>query len=141
MKMHDLFRMLPLTLLLAFSCSQPAEKPAEPAPTEPEAQPVQTEAQTSWEKDGLKIYELEGSPQFDTASLTINGMEDGAKLPSGKVSFDFAVGNYNLGEQTPNENNNELANSAKGQHIHLILNNGASIKMSRSYKEKVKHFF
>ena len=25
--------------------------------------------------------------------------------------------------------------------FHLILNNGASIKMSRSYKEKVKHFF
>ena len=25
--------------------------------------------------------------------------------------------------------------------FHLLLNNGASIKMSRSYKEKVKHFF
>ena len=25
--------------------------------------------------------------------------------------------------------------------FHLILNNGSSIKMSRSYKEKVKHFF
>jgi two-component system LytT family response regulator len=35
---------------------------------------------------------------------------------------------------------NKVCSHMNGE-FHLILNNGSSIKMSRSYKEKVKHFF
>ena len=40
------------------------------------------------------------------------------------INFSFNVENYKLGEQTPGAIENGLANSAKGQHIHMIVNNG-----------------
>ena len=40
------------------------------------------------------------------------------------ASFDFAVGNYELGAQTEGADTRGIANSGKGQHIHFIVNNG-----------------
>ena len=37
--------------------------------------------------------------------------------------FSFEVDNYELGEQTEKDFDYQLANSEKGQHIHLIINN------------------
>ena len=72
------------------------------------------------------------------------------------VLFFFEIENYELGAQTINSVNNDLA-IAKGQHIHFIVNNGpysahynqdfsADVKdgdvvlafLSRSYHESVK---
>ena len=39
-------------------------------------------------------------------------------------SFTYQVDDYQLGIQTPKEFDHKLANSAKGQHIHFIVNNG-----------------
>ena len=43
---------------------------------------------------------------------------------NGKFSFDIADGEYKLGAQTPDAEQKMCANSGKGQHIHLIVNNG-----------------
>tara|TARA_Y100001954_G_C15766909_1_gene582251 strand:+ start:853 stop:1590 length:738 start_codon:yes stop_codon:yes gene_type:complete len=54
--------------------------------------------------------------------------------------FDFEVSDFSLGKQTPNDFNFDLANSSKGQHIHLIVNNGPYFaKYSNSFKQKLKH--
>ena len=60
---------------------------------------------------------------------------DRARLGT-RRQFDFlcAVDSFNLDRVT------KVCSHMNGE-FHLILNNGTSIKMSRSYKEKVKHFF
>lgn len=78
----------------------------------------------SWEKDGLKVYALEGSPAYEDASLTLNTPPVNADLDAGKNMFSFGVENYVLGEQTSDAATKGMANSGKGQHIHFILNNG-----------------
>ena len=65
----------------------------------------------------------EESPAFAEATLTHAG-GDVLEVPAGSVDFDFNVENYELGVQTENAGENGLANSAKGQHIHFILDNG-----------------
>ena len=74
-------------------------------------------------------------------------------------SFSFKVNEYELGKQTSKKFNYKLANSEKGQHIHLIINNGPYFAkyskqfdqnfekgnnvilafLSRSYHESVKN--
>jgi len=39
------------------------------------------------------------------------------------VQFDYSLSDYTLGNQTPDAASKSCANSAKGQHIHLLLNN------------------
>ncbi|PSR04914.1 MAG: phosphopeptide-binding protein [Bacteroidetes bacterium SW_11_45_7] len=63
------------------------------------------------------------SPKFPEATLTLNKPKQGSKVSQGKVKFDFGVANYELKNQTPDAKAKNCANSKKGQHIHLILNN------------------
>lgn len=74
------------------------------------------------EKNGLKLTTVVGSPDFPDATLKITNPTDGAKLKTGSTTFVYEVSNYELGTQTSSEHVN-CANSDKGQHIHLILNN------------------
>ncbi len=62
------------------------------------------------------------SPAFPDAKLSLTSPTKEA-LKKGKVKFDFGVENYELGNQTPDAGKKLCANSAKGQHIHFILNN------------------
>ena len=74
-------------------------------------------------ENNTTLSKLEGSPIYDGASLSIE--ENSLKInEKGEVHFDFKVDKYELGAQTRNSKKNGLANSAKGQHIHFILNNG-----------------
>ena len=111
------------------------------------------------EKNGLKLYELKGSPDYPDAELSLNSPVDGANLPAGVDTFKFEVKNYTLGMQTPDADQKICANSAKGQHIHFILDDApyvasynptiaADMKpghhvllafLSRSYHESLKH--
>lgn len=74
------------------------------------------------EKNGLKLTTVVGSPDFPDATLKITNPVDGGKLKTGNTTFVYEVSNYELGAQTSGEHVN-CANSGKGQHIHLILNN------------------
>lgn len=97
------------------------ETPQQDAPPPAETMAVKP---SSWEIGGLKITALTDSPDFPDATLTLPGIEEGQNLPSGALSFAFDVGGYTLGEQTSDAATKGLANSAQGQHIHLIVNNG-----------------
>jgi hypothetical protein len=111
------------------------------------------------EKNGLKIYELKGSPDYPDAELSLTSPANGASLPAGSDTFKFEVKNYTLGMQTPDADQKMCANSAKGQHIHFIMDDApyvasysptiaADMKpghhvllafLSRSYHESLKH--
>ena len=79
---------------------------------------------TSWTKNGLTVSVVQDNPQFNDAILELNVPAQEDQLESGApVEFAFNVTNYKLGNQTPDADSKMCANSAKGQHIHLILNN------------------
>jgi len=66
------------------------------------------------------LKKIEDSPAYEDSSLEIKEI-----IRSGeKYNFSFDINNYDLGIQTKKEFDYDLANSAKGQHIHFILNNG-----------------
>jgi hypothetical protein len=83
---------------------------------------VTTEAEgPAIERKGIRISPLQGSPAFSEASLRLEG--DPAQ-EGNSWTFNYGVENYELGAQTPTAGENGLANSANGQHIHFILDNG-----------------
>lgn len=114
---------------------------------------------TVYNKNGIKVYELKGSPDFPEAKLSLTSPANGSTLPEGKSTFKFAVENYTLGMQTPDADQTMCANSSKGQHIHFIMDNkpykasyttdiedelkpGHHVLLaflSRSYHESLKH--
>tara|TARA_B100000029_G_scaffold115791_1_gene108384 strand:- start:1224 stop:1952 length:729 start_codon:yes stop_codon:yes gene_type:complete len=83
-----------LSLLIIFSCSNESE---------------------------ITLKKFEGSPVFQDAKLSLNWA---ATNENSTYDFSFDVENYELGEQTDGADINGLANSAQGQHIHMIVNNG-----------------
>lgn len=70
----------------------------------------------------VRIKPLTSSPDFPDAILDMNFPLDEEKPRDGKVGFSYNVTNFKLGTQT-GHSTIPLANSDKGQHIHLILNN------------------
>lgn len=74
----------------------------------------------SFNQQKVYLKKIEGSPAYEDSSLQIKEI-----IRSGeKYNFSFDINNYELGIQTNKEFDYDLANSAKGQHIHFILNNG-----------------
>ena len=77
----------------------------------------------------ITIHKVEGSPEYLNAKINLNkplATEDG-------YEFSFDVISYELGIQTLKNFDYQLANSAKGQHIHFIVNNNP---YSAHYSEK-----
>jgi hypothetical protein len=69
----------------------------------------------------ISITKFEGSPEFSNSILSLPQI---AEDEDSNNNFSFNVENYELGLQTEGAIENGLANSAKGQHIHMIVNNG-----------------
>ncbi len=84
------------------------------------------EAANNDQDQGDVIIEMEElfSPSFEEAKLKLKSPRNESRISEGPVKFDFEVEGYELGAQTSDAATKGLANSAKGQHIHLILNNG-----------------
>ncbi|HET8859911.1 phosphopeptide-binding protein [Marivirga sp.] len=101
------------------------------------------------------------SPEFEDSMLEmLSPMENETNLEAGAVKFSYNVKNYELATQTIDADIKNCANSPKGQHIHLILNNQpysahyeseftkdleeghyvALSFLSRSYHESVKSY-
>ena len=77
----------------------------------------------------IHITKVLGSPEYENAKLNLEDLiisEDG-------YEFSFNVDRYELGIQTLKDFEYSLANSAKGQHIHFIVNNDP---YSAHYNEK-----
>ncbi|MDC0622865.1 hypothetical protein OAO94_03620 [Flavobacteriaceae bacterium] len=75
---------------------------------------------SSNELQNITITKVIGSPEYENASLNIKTIEMGDE----ESKFSFNIENYDLGIQTSKNFDYQLANSAKGQHIHFIINNG-----------------
>lgn len=71
----------------------------------------------------IHLTPVTNSPSFPDAKLSMNSPEAGSNLGSGSVRFSYVVENYELTAQTEDAEIKQCANSAQGQHIHLILNN------------------
>lgn len=86
-------------------------------------QSTEVEEVTAPEVSQISISPMEEEPDFPDAILEQHSPEDGAQLPAGNVTFEYNIKNFQLTEQTEADHAHNLANSHKGQHIHLILNN------------------
>lgn len=69
----------------------------------------------------ITITKFEGSSEFSNSILSLSQITEDENSNN---NFNFDVENYELGVQTIGAGENGLANSAKGQHIHMIVNNG-----------------
>ena len=83
----------------------------------------------------ISITKVEGSPEYSNSVLKMNEpiiVDEGYK-------FSFDVNQYELGMQTLKDFDYQLANSAKGQHIHFIVNNGPySAHYENIFSKKLK---
>lgn len=111
------------------------------------------------EKGGIKLTPVTDSPLFPESSLKQVSPEDNSVLSINAVRFKYEVKNFELTIQTTDAQDKHCSNSAKGQHIHLILNNEPYLAkyesdftetlkdghyvalsfLSRSYHESLKH--
>ena len=82
------------------------------APTAADASPVVTAS------DG-PIMLTPKAPGADFPDATITKWQ----YLGGKFDYDYAADTYKLGEQSPEAGSTMCANSGKGQHIHLIVDN------------------
>ncbi len=94
-------------LALSFSACQNTE--SQEQSDNPEAENEEQMA------DGLVISPFSKSQQYPDATLESVAYEGG--------KFNFGIANYELTVQTPDAGTKMCANSAQGQHIHLIMNN------------------
>lgn len=80
-----------------------------------------TDSQNKEPKVTIEVGER--SPAFPGAKARLTSLEDGDVLDDNNVSVVVDVENYELGIQTETPRAKEIANSAKGQHVHIILDN------------------
>ena len=80
-----------------------------------------TDSQNKEPKVAIEVGER--SPAFPGAKARFTSLEDGDVLDDNNVSVVVEVENYELGIQTDTSRAKEIANSAKGQHVHIILDN------------------
>lgn len=104
-------------LCLVFSCKNSSETTSTPPPAEPETKAV-------------TISPFSDSPAFDDARITSVGYSQG------EFNFGIAGETYKLGVQTSDAPQKMCANSGKGQHIHLIVDNGP---YAAKYESNFKH--
>lgn len=109
----------------------------------------------------LTLYPLKDSPLFEDAILNLNEPNEGGLFKNNVVHFSYDLKNFELTQPTSEGScSNDCANSVKGQHIHLILNNEPYLAkyntefsdtlksghyvalsfLSRSYHESIKHY-
>lgn len=74
------------------------------------------------ESDSISLTKVTDFPEYADGMLEMNEPTDGATLTADSIPFSYEVKNFELGAQTDNNTLN-MANSADGQHIHLIFNN------------------
>lgn len=107
--------LLAIIITIFSSCKDVKEKQSKTNTT------TKTQEVTTTSK--ISIEQLEDSPRYNDAALTMLQPTNSIIENNGEIDFSFKVENYELGAQTNSLNTKKLANSGKGQHIHFILNN------------------
>ena len=82
-----------------------------------------TKEETKEETKSITLTPVTNSPEFPDAEIAPIMPIPNVNVGAGEVRFQYDVKNYELGNQTPDADSKLCANSAKGQHIHHILNN------------------
>ncbi len=115
----------------------------------------------TYTKKGITLTELYSPEQFENATIAQSTGSTGIEnLDNNTIVINYTTTNYELGKQSDTNSIKNCANSAKGQHIHCIIDNQsytavydntATIKipedgqhvvlsfLSRSYHESIKH--
>ena len=85
----------------------------------------------------ITLTKVEGSPKYETSKLFLkNVYKSSDTLIANSYIFNYDIENFELGAQTKKDFDLSLANSHKGQHIHLIVNNGPySAKYQNSFEQ------
>ena len=109
------FILLSFFSVLLFACSNNSENATE------ENKGTEEKEAVVMTKGGIILTMVDNSPAFENAKLTITSPE--GKVDGPNVKFSYTVENYDLASQTTDAEMKNCANSDKGQHIHLILNN------------------
>ena len=109
------YKFLSLLLALAIvSCSNPKKKEED---KKDEKQQMEEKAEE------ITLEKIESFAEFPDSKLSM-AQPESTEVPAGKNTFQFQVDNYELRKQTEDADEQGLANSKKGQHVHYILNNG-----------------
>ncbi|MDB5228221.1 MAG: hypothetical protein JWN78_2414 [Bacteroidota bacterium] len=101
---------------------------------------------TTLSKNGITLTELYSVENFSNAVLKESFASTAADLDSNKIVIDYTTENYELGKQTDMSGIKTCANSAKGQHIHNIIDNEPYTaiydpKATVKAKNEGQHFF
>ncbi|HEX8507803.1 MAG TPA: hypothetical protein VF630_20740 [Hymenobacter sp.] len=150
-----------LTLALLASCesSKPATDVSAAAGSANSAVTSASSNAESMESNGIRLTPFGDSPRFPEAQLQMRNPIANATVPSGEVPFDYQITNFQLTKMSGGPHMAEMANSAKGQHIHNIVDNEPYTAhyetrfskaipdgqhavlsfLSRSYHESLKH--
>ncbi len=125
--MKKLFISLAISSLLLASCGGESAKTSSAEAAKTDATAVQKAAKKAvpgtLTSGSISLVPVKDSPEYANAGLSLRGPSPSSELGSGEATFWYEVSNYELGNQTPDAPQKSCANSAKGQHIHLILNN------------------
>lgn len=110
-------------LVLVVGCSQSSEDSKQDSVEQAtELQSTEAPSQADIEPD-VVIAVGERSPGFPGAKARFMSLNDGDVLEDSNLSVVVDVENYELGIQTGTPRAQEIANSGKGQHAHIILDN------------------
>jgi hypothetical protein len=74
-------------------------------------------------KSGITVSMQPEPYEFKDAGIKLIEPQPQSQPTAGSIKFSFQVDNYSLGNQTPDADSKLCANSAKGQHIHYIIDN------------------
>lgn len=136
------FFLLAFTMLFFVACG--GDSPAD------STEGTKTQEEDTAQASAYKLSDFSESPAFTDATISM-------EVADGKFSYTVG-GNYQLGDQTPDAPQKMCANSGKGQHIHLIIDDNPYIAkyepefeqavedgehyvlsfLSRSYHESIK---
>ncbi len=122
---------LPLALgLLAASACDTSKSSADAAASNsnvPATSPTNSQrnalAADAMEKNGIRLTPYNDSPKFPEAQMRLISPLAGSSVPSGDVRFTYQISNFVLTKMSGGPHMGEMANSAKGQHIHNIVDN------------------
>ncbi|MCC2545858.1 hypothetical protein LJY25_05335 [Hymenobacter sp. BT175] len=123
------------------------------------AETVASPSAAPMESNGIRLTPFTDSPKMPESQLIMRSPSSGSTVPSGAVSFNYDITNFQLSKMTGGMRAGEMANSAQGQHIHNIVDNepytahyttsftkpvadGQHVVLSflsRSYHESLKH--
>lgn len=111
-----------LIALIALGCKQDGGDVSQGTAPENEAS-VESTPDAQDQQPNVVIEVGERSLAFPGARARFSSIKDGDVLEDKNVSVVVDVENYELGIQTDTQRASEIANSPKGQHAHIILDN------------------